>query len=290
MATATSSGRTAARRVLRELSIADADLVAAVRRLPLRSLRRANAWATFTSLRDRRTAAYDRIRESVRAVAPAGGRFGDRTLDSWIRSLRAADQMHLRSAVLTASRSGLSPADLAEHLAGTRRRRFRDGVLARTRRNAETVTRAAAAASTSRAAGDGGEIPAVIGRLANARRLAIAGGPRSGKSTLTARLLGDSDGRKVVCTDEFMGLPWSEASAAVVAHCRGLAEFVVEGVRVPHVLRRGLEVDAVIWLDGSRDDLTPGQDSLRKGSRTVLDEWMQSTSEHPPVVFVEKNK
>lgn len=112
------------------------------------------------------------------------------------------------------------------------------------------------------------------------RRVAVTGGPLAGKSSLINDNIQHLD---FVChTDEYMALDWSEASAKIVervaAH-RG--PVVVEGVAVPRALRKGLDVGAVIWLDGAHETLTTGQRTMAKGVRTVFDEWCGNRERHP---------
>jgi len=102
------------------------------------------------------------------------------------------------------------------------------------------------------------------------KRLAIAGGPRAGKTTL-ARYA--ASGRYLLSTDSLIGLPEAEQSAAVLTALDGRAEFVVEGCLVARALRKGLAVDAVLWLDGSKLKLTAGQAQQAKAIRTVFNEW-----------------
>src|SRR5258706_8698524 len=112
-------------------------------------------------------------------------------------------------------------------------------------------------------------------------RLAIAGGPRAGKTTL-ARYA--ASGRYLLSTDDLIGLPESEQSSAVLAALAGRESFVVEGCLVARALRKGLTVDAVLWLDGSKVTLTQGQAQQARAVRTVLDEW-QATAKTPIVCW-----
>ncbi len=130
-------------------------------------------------------------------------------------------------------------------------------------------------------------------------RLAIAGGPHTGKTTLCERAA--ADGRLVLHTDpgelpaDFTAmlevLPsaerWSALSAEVVRRLNGVDRFVVEGVRVAHALRKGLKVDAVVWCtrvfhkpDHPR---RPGHDSMAKATETVFREWLASRPGVPVV-------
>ncbi len=132
-------------------------------------------------------------------------------------------------------------------------------------------------------------------------RIAIAGSPKSGKSTLS-RLAQRS--RTVFHSDDFKtyldGIrpereddgfdsahldkspeAWSKASQdmcdAVNNH---VGKCVIEGVRVPHALRKGMKVDCVVWLDEECQELRPGQRAMKKAGATVLSEWR---AKHPGV-------
>jgi broad-specificity NMP kinase len=87
-------------------------------------------------------------------------------------------------------------------------------------------------------------------------RLAITGGPRSGKTTLSGMLAHRREDDLVLHTDDLIGeYTWSDISAKVVELCAESDRFLVEGVRVAHALRKGLRCDAVIFLEGSLEDV-----------------------------------
>ena len=111
-------------------------------------------------------------------------------------------------------------------------------------------------------------------------RLVLAGGPRAGKTTLAAIL---AAGRPVIHTDDYIDCGWDKAPAAIVQACQGLSSFVLEGCRAPWALREGLQVDGVLWLGKSFVELNDGQAALAKAARSVLDEWLCTTS--CPVVW-----
>lgn len=114
------------------------------------------------------------------------------------------------------------------------------------------------------------------------QRVAITGAPSCGKTTL-AKMVTD---RPVFYSDDFKHLPWSEASAEVanvVNNHSGAC--VVEGVAVARALRKGMKVDAVIYMKRPKIEQKPGQIAMGKGIRTVFDEWRAT---HPDVpVFAE---
>jgi hypothetical protein len=116
--------------------------------------------------------------------------------------------------------------------------------------------------------------------LAQYPRIAIAGAPRTGKTSLTNQV---SD-RPVIHTDDWMERPWEDVPALVAAACAGLEAFVLEGVRAPDALRKGgVEVDAVVWLSKPKVEQTPVQRSMGIGVHTVLAQWKET---HPDVPIV----
>jgi dephospho-CoA kinase len=100
-------------------------------------------------------------------------------------------------------------------------------------------------------------------------RVAIAGGPGTGKTTL-AREVSD---RPVIHTDDFRDLPWADIPREVI---RAVAElgprWCVEGCLVARALRRGLRPDVVIVLDKPRVRLNPKQAEFTRGVITILRE------------------
>ena len=113
------------------------------------------------------------------------------------------------------------------------------------------------------------------------QRIAIAGGPRTGKTTLSTRVTD----RPVVHGDDFIALGWSQASEALAAQVNAsVGPLVVEGVQVPRALRKGMAVDVVIWLERPYVTQTPEQAIMAKGCRTVFDEW-RAANPTVPVVY-----
>lgn len=111
-------------------------------------------------------------------------------------------------------------------------------------------------------------------------RVAIAGAPKTGKTTL-AKLV---DGRKLMHTDDDLdkGVEWSQQSADLVARVNSeTGPLVVEGMTVPRALRKGMKVDAVIWLEVPKVEQTKGQLSMGKAARTVFNEWHAANPKVP---------
>ena len=113
---------------------------------------------------------------------------------------------------------------------------------------------------------------AILVLLPTETRIAIAGGPRTGKTTLAKTF------PEALHTDDLMGMGWSQASEYVASHwLTRQGPLVVEGVAVPRALRkwlvanqRGKPVDVVVWMAKPFVALTAGQVSMAKGCETVM--------------------
>lgn len=109
-------------------------------------------------------------------------------------------------------------------------------------------------------------------------KILIAGGPKTGKTTL-ARVLAESYGLKLLHTDDLIGkFDWSAASAEVATWI-GKEPSIIEGVAVPRALRKwfaanpsGKPCDLVIWLDKPLVMLSTGQVTMAKGCLKVWGE------------------
>lgn len=103
-------------------------------------------------------------------------------------------------------------------------------------------------------------------------RLAIGGGPHSGKTTLGGNLARH--------TDDLIGqMEWSAASEEVAKWFSESGTWTIEGVAVARALRKwlvsnpkGKPCDRIIYLHGSFDELKLGQEAMSKGCRKVWDE------------------
>jgi hypothetical protein len=103
--------------------------------------------------------------------------------------------------------------------------------------------------------------------LSRFARIAITGGPRVGKTWLANTYGLD---REIIHTDTWQGVEWDKQPALIVAACEPLDRFLLEGVQVPRALRKGLKVDALIWLDLAAAPQSPGQKAMGKAVATVL--------------------
>ena len=110
------------------------------------------------------------------------------------------------------------------------------------------------------------------------KRIAIVGGPRTGKSTLAAKLSRDT-GLPLIASDDYKDLDWSEASQHVADLLTKNEPAIVEGVAVPRALRKMLAarpeerpIDKLIVLEAPKVPRSNGQKAMSKGVHTVLDE------------------
>jgi hypothetical protein len=103
--------------------------------------------------------------------------------------------------------------------------------------------------------------------LCDHARIAIAGGPETGKSTYVE---GVTD-REVIHADLWKGEPFEEQPNFIIAACAPFDRFIVEGCQVPRALRKGLEVDCLIWLARPVAERTPKQVAFGKGVETVFE-------------------
>lgn len=109
-------------------------------------------------------------------------------------------------------------------------------------------------------------------------RVAIAGGPRTGKTT-AAIYLAEQYESALMHTDDLIHHGWSEASAMVADWLELGGQQIVEGVAVPRAIRKWLKrgnegkpIDALVILSEPFEKLTDGQARMAKGVATVLEE------------------
>lgn len=130
-------------------------------------------------------------------------------------------------------------------------------------------------------------------------RIAITGGPRTGKTTLATKMCSDASrtgGSALRHTDglieQFAHLgkdSWSAASQHVVDEWfTQPGPWIVEGVAVSRALRKWRDqhpgepppVDRVVYLTTPREPLSKGQEAMAKGVRKVHDEIEAWLAEH----------
>jgi len=109
------------------------------------------------------------------------------------------------------------------------------------------------------------------------KRVAIAGGPRTGKTVWLAAGVTD---RPVINTDAVMNEAWENVPFVCIQRVKDLDSFVIEGVQVPRCLRKGMEVDAVIWLSKPKAPRNAGQTAMGLAVATVFEDWRRSFNLH----------
>lgn len=118
-------------------------------------------------------------------------------------------------------------------------------------------------------------------------RIAITGGPQTGKTTLAVDMVADRKDRGIdpdavlIHGDDFIELGWSQSSQALAHAMRTPGPWVAEGVQVPRALRKMLEarpdvkpIDRLIVLGTPRKDQSEGQRRMSLGLDTVLAELL----------------
>lgn len=83
------------------------------------------------------------LRQIVTRNPFSGGINAARTLNQWFQSIERADRSRIVEAIQLGMSQGETVDQITRRMAGTRREGFRDGILALSRRNAETLTRTA---------------------------------------------------------------------------------------------------------------------------------------------------
>lgn len=105
-------------------------------------------------------------------------------------------------------------------------------------------------------------------------RIVIAGGPRTGKSTLAKRLSGG--GYRLHDGEELIGLEWSAGSLRAAGWLDGPGPWICENVAMARALRKwlvahpvGVPADLVVQLHAQVADRSPGQQRMALGCATV---------------------
>lgn len=120
--------------------------------------------------------------------------------------------------------------------------------------------------------------------LAKYPRIAIAGGPQHGKTTLSKQVTD----RIVIGSDSYKSEPWSEQPLILKALTALHSAFCVEGVQVARALRKGMEVDCVVFMTKQKvKSLKPGQIGMTKGVIKVFRDWAEKNDGKVPVFFEE---
>lgn len=136
--------------------------------------------------------------------------------------------------------------------------------------------------------------------LTQHQRIAIAGVPGAGKTTLsklvTDRLVFHTDDYIETEADKRAGRPrgWDDVPRAVAVELPWKLPCVVEGVRAPAVLREFAKLypgesnpfTCLIWLDQPHPSVryTPEQERAAKGRRTSFAKWLRENAGRTEVV------
>lgn len=127
--------------------------------------------------------------------------------------------------------------------------------------------------------------------LTQHQRIAIAGVPGAGKTTLS----GLAKGRPVLHTDDYIGEADWESVPGVVAHKTPSGPVAIEGVRALAAAQiintlakanRAEPITLVIWLDQPHPSVryTPEQERAAKGRRTSFAKWLRENAGRIEVV------
>lgn len=114
-------------------------------------------------------------------------------------------------------------------------------------------------------------------------KIAICGGPRTGKSTFASKLAGElgialfSTGKKaLVATDNFMHVGWENVPRLVMERLCELDDWILEGTQATRVLRYwyktdpdSLKLDRVYFFDRPWVVRNGGQNGMAKGVATI---------------------
>lgn len=119
------------------------------------------------------------------------------------------------------------------------------------------------------------EFQALLDRHA---RIALTGMVKSGKSLLLDETEYD---RFRFHTDSLgpSGERWEDYPRAVLDAVSGLDAFLLTGMQVPRILRKGLEVDCLLWLNRPLHPLTRKQLAFSRGARTIMHKWRKTRPE-----------
>lgn len=136
------------------------------------------------------------------------------------------------------------------------------------------------------ATADPAHVRQLLGWMRRYDRVAVVGGPWSGKSTLVRAVEAhpDFDGRPVYRTDDYTDKGgWSEQPALLADDIGNTLIYLVEGVQVARALRkRSIRVDAVLYIRGTRNPRPlDGQERMTVAVETVLTEWRAQCPQVP---------
>ncbi len=118
-------------------------------------------------------------------------------------------------------------------------------------------------------------ITKLVDRLMIANRIAIAGGPKTGKTTLADRIANRDPSFHIIHTDDLINkVEWGGVPDEIARQTVGRKRFIVEGVQAGRCLRKHLAVDLVVWLERPHVELDFGQRTMWRGCRTIFSDWL----------------
>lgn len=113
-------------------------------------------------------------------------------------------------------------------------------------------------------------------------RVVVVGPSGCGKSTLANEV--QVDDRPVLRSDDFKKYTWEDVPQEIIkAATDAGTKWVAEGVMLARALRKGLQCDAVVYLELPRRPQLKGQVIQGKGIKTVFDEWRRANGNRIPV-------
>ena len=131
-------------------------------------------------------------------------------------------------------------------------------------------------------------------------RIAICGGPRTGKSTFASKLATElgielfSTGKKaLVATDNFMTVGWENVPRLVMERLLELDDWILEGTQATRVLRHwyrtdpdSLKLDLVYLFERPWVIRNGGQNAMAKGVQTIWrDVRPELINRNVPIVY-----
>ncbi len=108
-------------------------------------------------------------------------------------------------------------------------------------------------------------------------RIAICGGPRTGKTTLGERLA-EKYAAPLISTDEYMHVPWERVPDDILPELIPSAPWILEGVQAARVIRRAIRerqelgLTAVYFLQTPVRPLDGPQRAMARGIDKVFQE------------------
>ena len=119
-------------------------------------------------------------------------------------------------------------------------------------------------------------------------KILIIGYPKTGKTTLSAKIAAENPGCALVHTDSYISLPYREQLYALMDDLRGMKTWVVEGIQGYRLLRKiaerrdeDLRPSRIIICQ--RADLPEKYLKQAKGLRKVWEDYVRLENKVPPM-------